>query len=355
MDGQQDNDRMMEPARKAVAQMRLGWNLGNTFECHGGWFDNLRMETAWGNPITSRELIRLIASLGFGAIRVPVTWYPHMDETGRIDEDWLRRVRRIVRMTILEGMYCIIDSHHDAGNMRSYGGGWIQADRNNYMANRDRAAYMWEQIAEYFAEESDRLLFEGFSGIMNADCEWEMPSEEELEAVNDWNQLFVDTVRATGGVNATRNLIVNPYAAGTSDYILRGFRIPTDPAEGHLIVGLQSYIPLGFTSRAATWARQTDEFDCLCEEELERMFNTIDREFEERPIPIILGEFGSMDRADNTKERAKYVAFVVSLARMRGIPCFCWDDGKKFELLSRTDAKVRYPEIVQAMTTSAGV
>ena len=351
---EQDNGRMTEPARKAVAQMKLGWNLGNKFDCHGSWFDHGRIETAWGNPLTSRELIRLIASLGFGAIRVPVTWYPHMDESGHIDEDWLRRVRRIVRMAGAEGLYCIINSHHDAGDMRSYGGGWIQADRNNYMANRDRATYMWEQIAEYFAEESDKLIFEGFSDILNPDCEWDMPSAEELEVVNEWNQLFVDTVRATGGANATRNLIVNTYAGGTNEYILSAFRIPKDSTEGHLIAGIHSYAPLGFTSRAATWARQTDEFDCLCEEELERVFETVDRVFESNDIPIVLAEFGAMERS-NTKERAKYVALVVSLARIRGIPCFYWDDGKKYDILSRSDATVRYPELVQAMRTAAGV
>lgn len=351
---EQDNSRMTESARTAVSQMKLGWNLGNTFDCHGSWFDHGRIETAWGNPLTSRELIRLIASLGFGAIRVPVTWYPHMDESGHIDEDWLRRVRRVVKMTIAEGMYCIIDSHHDAGDMRSYGGGWIMADRNNYMANRDRVAYMWEQIAEYFPEESDKLIFEGFSEILNPDGEWDMPSEEEIEVVNEWNQLFVDTVRATGGANATRNLIVNPYAAGAGDYILRGFLIPKDTAEGHLIAGVHSYAPLGFTSRAATWARQTDEFDFICEEEVERLFNTIDREFESRNVPVILGEYGAMERS-NTKERARYVSMVVSLGRARGIPCFYWDDGKKYELLARNEVKVRYPEILQAMRTAAGV
>ena len=354
MDGQEDNGRTTVPAKTAVAQIKLGWNLGNTFECHGNWFDKLRIETAWGNPITSRELIKLVASLGFGAIRVPVTWYPHMDEKGHIDEDWLRRIRRIVRMTVAEGMYCIINCHHDTGNMRSYGGGWIQANRNNYMANRDRVTYMWEQIAEYFSEESERLILEGFNEILNQDCEWDMPSEEEIEVANDWNQLFVDTVRSTGGANATRNLIVNTYAAGANDYILRGFRIPVDSAEGHLIAGIHSYVPFGFTSRAATWARQTDVFDCLCEEELERLFSTIDREFEGRDVPILLGEFGAMDRS-NTKERARYVSLVVSLARLRGIPCFYWDEGRNYAILSREDAKVCCPEIVQAMVKAAGL
>ena len=343
-----------ESARSAVAHMKLGWNLGNTFDCHGRWFENFRIETSWGNPITSKELISLVAGFGFDAIRVPVTWYPHMDEKGVIEEDWLRRVRRVVRMTLGEGMYCIINCHHDTGDMRSYGGGWIRADRENYMTNRDRAAYMWEQIAEYFANESDKLVLEGFNEILNEDCEWDMPSAEESEVVNEWNQLFVDTVRATGGPNATRNLIVSPYAAGANDYTLRGFQVPKDSAEGHLIAGVHSYAPLGFTSRAATWARQTIEFDCLCEEELERLFDTIDRGFEGTDIPVVLSEFGAMDR-DNTPERAKYVSLVVSLARMRGIPCFYWDDGTKYEVLSRGDASVRHPEIVRAMTRAAGI
>ena len=354
MEIQQDNNIGMESARSAVEKMKLGWNLGNTFECHGSWFDNLRIETAWGNPIPTRELVKAVAEQGFSVIRVPVTWYPHMDESGRIDEDWLKRIRRIVKMTLAEGMYCIVNSHHDAGSMRSYGGGWIQADRNNYMANRDRAAYMWEQIAEYFSEESDRLIFESFSEMLNPDCEWDVPSEEELEVANEWNQLFVDTVRATGGANAERNLIVSPYAGGISDYLLGGFVIPKDSSEGHLIAGVHSYAPMGFTSRAVTWARQTETFDFLCEEEVERLFTTIDRRFEETDIPIILSEFGAMDRS-NTKERARYAAKVVSLGRERGITCIYWDEGKKYNIFSRSDGTVRYPEILRAMTDAAGL
>ena len=140
-------------AKKAAEMLGLGWNLGNSYDCHGTWFDNVRMETAWGNPIVTRDLIHFVAQTGFSTVRVPVTWYMHMDENGVIAEDWLKRVRRTVRMILAEGMCCILDCKHDCGAMVSYGGGWIQATRENFTKNRERVQRMITQIASCFAEE----------------------------------------------------------------------------------------------------------------------------------------------------------------------------------------------------------
>lgn len=338
-------------AKKAAEMLGLGWNLGNSYDCHGTWFDNVRMETAWGNPIVTRDLIHFVAQTGFSTVRVPVTWYMHMDENGVIAEDWIKRVRRTVRMILAEGMCCILDCKHDCGAMVSYGGGWIQATRENFTKNRERVQRMITQIASCFAEEPQTLLFEGLSECMNAECEQFMPSQEETEVVNDWNQLFVDTVRGTGGNNAVRNLIVTPYASGATPYLLSGFRVPKDTAEKRLLLGVHLYVPLGFTSRAATWARQTDEFDCLCEEELERAFDDIVSGAEPFGLPVVITEFGAMDRS-NTPERARYCGCVVDFAHSRGIPCMYWDDGKGYEVIRRAEREVRFPGIVAAMMTA---
>ena len=275
----------------------------------------------------------------------------HMDGNGVIAEEWLKRVRRTVRMILAEGMYCILDYKHDCGAMVSYGGGWIRATRENFAKNRERVHRMITQVAACFAEEPHTLLFEGFSELMNAECEQFMPSQEETGVVNDWNQLFVDAVRATGGNNATRNLIVTPYNSGATPYLLSGFSVPKDTAENRLLLGIHLYVPLGFTSRAATWARQTDEFDCLCEEELERAFDDIVSGAEPFGLPVVITEFGAMDRS-NTPERARYCGCVVSLAHARGIPCMYWDDGKGYEVIRRAKREVRFPGIVAAMMTA---
>jgi len=346
----------MEPEQtkqgaEAAAGMMLGWNLGNSYDCHGRGFDRVRTETSWGNPVVTRDFIRLVAKTGFSAIRIPVTWYPHMNRDGEIDGEWLKRVRRVVRMSLAEGLYCILSCKHDCGGMHTYGGGWICATRDNFNRNREKVRNLWSQVATYFSQESDLLLFEGFSDILNEQYEREMPSAEEMEVANDWNQLFVDTVRQTGGLNAGRNLIVTPYAAGTSAYLLSGFRVPEDSARGHLLAGIHLYTPLGFTSRAVTGARQTDEFDCLCEEELERAFMTIDESLLALGLPVVITEFGAMERS-NSAERARYCGTVTALARVRGIPCLYWDDGVGYSILRRAETTVRYPEIISAMLSS---
>ena len=339
-------------AKEIAAQLGIGWNLGNSYDCHGTWFDNVRMETAWENPIVTRDFVRFVAQSGFRTVRIPVTWYMHMDESGTIAEDWLRRVRRAVRMVLTEGMYCILDCKHDCGHMISYGGGWVNATRENFSKNESRVRSMWTQIAEYFKDEPQELLFEGFSECMNAECEWFMPSAEEMEVVNDWNDLFIAAVRATGGNNAERCLIVTPYASGATPYLLSGFRLPEDTAKDRLLLGVHLYVPLGFTMRTATWTRQTDEFDCLCEEEMERAFVDIDSGTEELGIPVVITEFGAMDRA-NAPERARYAGTLVALAGKRGIPCLYWDNGKNYCLLKRAEREVAYPGGLAAMMTSA--
>ena len=342
-----------ESAAAAVASMRVGWNLGNTYECHGKWFDNVRTETSWGNPITSRDLIRYLAKSGFSAVRVPVTWYNHVDSDGTVSDEWLRRVRRVVRMVLAEGMYCIIDSHHDVGAMDNYGGSLFRAERANYEEKKALAADRFRQIAEYFREESERLIFEGFNEVLDDEFEWTMPSADEMDVVNYWNQLFVEAVRATGGNNATRNLLLNPYAAGSSEYILSGFRVPKDTTEGHLILGLHTYAPDGFTSRAATWARQTDEFDCLGEEEVERVFLTIGRAKEEIGLPAIVSDFGAMNR-NNPIDRARHAEVVAAHSHALGIPCFYWDDGSQYAIIDRNAVKALDPLLLSAMMRAGG-
>ncbi len=341
-----------ETAAEAVAKMKIGWNLGNTFDCHGSWFDQNLMETAWGNPYTTTELIHYIHSLGFEAIRMPVTWYPHMDERNNLDFMWMRRVKKVVGMILKEGMYCIVNCHHDTGEMQNYGGGWIQADIDNFKKNRNRVEQMWTQIAELFRDESDKLLLEGFNEMLNPANQWNTPTGEELNAVNDWNRLFVETVRKTGGANRNRNLILNTYAGGLQTHLLQAFQPPKDIVEGHLIMGIHCYDPWGFTTRNAVWTRQTDLFDDACEQELQRLFDQLKINALSKKIPVIIGEFASMDK-NNEQERAKHADFMVTEAGKLGIPCFYWDDGKMYRIVDRLNLSPVTPELVKTMISAA--
>ena len=105
-----------ETATNAVKNMGLGWNLGNTLDANSGSAQGLESETYWGQPVTKPELMKMMKEAGFSAIRVPVTWYNHMDANGKVDEAWMKRVHEIVDYVINQGLYCIVNVHHDTSN-----------------------------------------------------------------------------------------------------------------------------------------------------------------------------------------------------------------------------------------------
>ncbi|MDE6371719.1 MAG: glycoside hydrolase family 5 protein, partial [Duncaniella sp.] len=175
-----------ETAAQAVANMRLGWNLGNTLDSNSGDLENMWIErwterkpsdyeTAWGQPVTKPELFKMFKDAGFNAIRVPVTWYPHMeakfdtdlkwdpasDPIGtKIQDEWMKRVHEVVDYVISQDMYCIINIHHDTGAATT---GWLVADEKEYAAQKERFEAIWTQIAEEFKDYGEHLLFEGYN------------------------------------------------------------------------------------------------------------------------------------------------------------------------------------------------
>ena len=146
-----------EDAQQTADNIRVGWNLGNTLESNGEWIGLYsdgkpeNYETAWGNPVTTPELIAAVKAAGFNAVRVPVTWCEHIDENGNIDSEWMSRVQQVVDYVIQQDMYCIINVHHDSG------GGWLRATPECYAESSDKFANIWENIATYFKEYDDRL------------------------------------------------------------------------------------------------------------------------------------------------------------------------------------------------------
>ena len=177
-----------ETATDAVKNMGLGWNLGNTLEAHAQsvldvadnnfWGQqDLNSETCWGQYVTKPELLKMMKDAGFGAIRVPVTWYNHMDKDGNVDAAWMARVKEVVDYVINQGLYCILNVHHDTG-ADSYKDGvltgyhWIKADADNYTANKSRYENLWTQIANEFKDYGQNLLFEGYNEMLDANSNW---------------------------------------------------------------------------------------------------------------------------------------------------------------------------------------
>ena len=343
-----------ENAAACVRSMGVGWNLGNTLDANSGGVDNMWIEafsnrttadyeTAWGQPVATRSLIHMFKEAGFGAIRVPVTWYPHIGTvavtvsnnkghwdmstwTGfDVDPAWMARVKEVVDYVIDEGMYCILNVHHDTGSAST---AWLRADRTVYEAVRERYCSLWTQIATEFESYGQSLVFESFNEMLDAKGTWNSSSKEAHDVINLYNADFVATVRATGGNNAHRNLILNTYAASSTKEALAAFRLPEDSAEDHLMAEVHSYSPYRF-------AFDTDNpqtvFDAACEKEVKGIIETLNTSLVGKGIPCVLGEYGADTSKREETELAKQAKCYVSAATKYNIPCFYWmalSDGK---------------------------
>ena len=303
-----------EAAREAADRFGPGFNLGNTLDATSynigqeqagtvGWIVQWgrkdadgqvypdAWETAWGQPETDQAIADYIISLGFNVIRVPVTWAEHMDGENRIDERWMARVKETVDYFYGRGVYVIVNMHHDGG-----ADGWSEATEEAFQTYGDRFAAGWTQIAEAFEGYDERLLFESMNEVLDGNNNWNAPSPEAARWINAWNQLFVDTVRATGGNNAHRNLILMTYSGGGSQQNFSLFRLPEDPGQtmNHLMITVHNYDPQSFTWTNATWTKMTARWN---EEAhgglLKREFELYQKYADEFGVPVVLGEYNA--------------------------------------------------------------
>ena len=359
MIGMQAQAQEFESANDAVKNMGVGWNLGNTLEANKqsvtDFYDptywgqqGLESETCWGQPETTREFIKMMKAAGFTAIRVPVTWYNHMNANYEVDGKWMLRVKEVVDYVIDEGLYCIINVHHDTGadsfddNGKLTGYHWIKADADNFTQNGVIYQALWGQIALSFKDYGEKLLFEGYNEMLDANSCWNYPTWSanaeydetaamaSYKAINDYAQSFVDIVRATGGNNATRNLIVNTYAA-SSGGIWGNNKHPQEPLEqmelpvdastnattNHLIFEVHSYPNI-----ANGLANAKKGVDTTIES-----LNTI---LKAKGAPVIIGEWGTSnvdngsDYIDRRESMIEFCDYFVKQCKANDIATFYW-------------------------------
>lgn len=341
-----------ESAESAVASITAGWNLGNALDSCGDWIAKYtdgkpdKYETAWGNPVTKKSVITAIKKAGFNAVRVPVTWDAHIDSKGNIDSEWLARVKEVVDYVISQDMYCILNVHHDAGS-----DGWLEASESAYEKNKTRFAGLWKNIATEFKSYDDKLIFEGFNEMLDKNNSWTSSKDSgAYTAINNYNQLFVDTVRKTGGNNKTRNLMVQPYSGDGSENQLKKFKLPEDTVSGHLIVQVHNYDPQGFTSSTATWTTMTDKWGTDSEKKnVDTYFARLKKYSDSLGAPFVVGEFGA-EYKKNDSERVEYASCFVTTAAKYGVKCFWWDTGE-MALINRNTGKITHSEVVKALTS----
>jgi len=296
-----------EDAATAVYNMKAGFNLGWCFDAttydwkkdgtsergsfaSKNWYNENNVyifETAWGMPYTTPELFTYLKEQGFNAVRIPITWAEHMSSTGYVDNVFMKRVHEVVDYVLDSGMYCIINSQND---------NWICANDFVYEKYNQRFAGLWKQIANEFKNYDERLLFAGMNEVVD-EVDSRVPLIDAYKVVNKWNQLFIDTVRATGGNNAKRNLIISPKGSIGSERNTEFLNLITDSVENHLIVEVHNYNPPEFcldedytTEITSVW----DSYDY--QYLLERDFATYSRWQARLGLPIIISEYGAVPK-----------------------------------------------------------
>lgn len=323
-----------------VADMKIGWNLGNTLDATGGM--GIMSETAWGNPKTRQEMIDKILEAGFNVIRIPVTWDGHFGAAPeyKIHDIWMARVKEVVDYAYSKGAYVILNTHHEE---------WYMPTEENKVANGEQLVALWTQIAEYFKEYDEHLIFEGLNEprLRGTNKEWTGDAAAS-EVINYWEQLFVDAVRATGGNNTLRHLMITGYAASSSRDNLAKIVLPEDDK---LIVSVHAYNPYNFALNTKGTDKWTAEKDGSELTNFAKMLNEL---FVSKGIPVIIGEFGAVNK-DNIEARVEWASYYVSAAKEYGIPCIWWDnnafsgEGENFGMLDRRDLEFPYPELLNAM------
>lgn len=323
-------------AEEALKEMKIGWNLGNTFDAPEG-------ETSWGQPFTTSEMIEKVHELGFNTIRIPVSWHQHMTPAPEytIDESWLNRVKTVVDYALELDMYVIINSHHD---------------NDQYMPtpeNREQAvAYLsavWSQVAAYFADADHHLIFQTMNEprVTGTSYEWsiDMKNESCMESVaivSELNQAAVDAIRATGGRNADRFIIVSPYAATPMATMVEEFRLPEDTVENKLIVSVHAYTPYNLCLNT-----NSPEADYLPSHihEITSFMKSVNYRYVRNGIPVIIDEMGIIDKKNPEARRAWAEAYVAA-AREYGMVCCWWDNGamntsgENFGILNRRKLEI---------------
>lgn len=299
-----------------IKEMGAGWNLGNTMDGHTGFTPG---ETIWQNTITTKELIKSVHDMGFNTIRVPVTWGTMIDDDNdyAINEKWISRVQDIVDYAIEQDMYVIINIHHDGAEQT----GWLRIATDDKEALYDKFGGVWKNIAERFKDYDEHLIFEAMNEVRGT----EMNLAEENAVIMDLNQIFVDTVRATGSNNAKRWLTV----CGKFNYIdslvntSGGFELPDDSVENRIILSVHCYTPWDFCGQEgmSTTTYTGDKLKKSNESELSRL-----EQFTSQGIPVIVGEYGCINK-DNPEERAFFLEGMNRIFSKYNLVGVYWDQG----------------------------
>ena len=327
-----------------VAEMKTGWNLGNTFDSFGT--SGVEAETYWGNPKTTKEMIDAVNEKGFDCIRIPVTWADHLGAAPdyTIDEAWFDRVEEVVNYALDDNMYVIINSHHEEE--------WRIPDDAHIDAVDEEVKAIWVQIANRFEKYGDHLIFEGLNEprVKGGTNEWSGGTGEGRKCLDRLNQTFVDAVRSTGGNNEKRLVLITSFASSHVIPTIGSMKIPEDD---HLAVSIHAYTPYDFTYSAS--GNSYDTWDGSHKGDIAGVMQDLQRIFGVKGIPVLLTEYGAEDKNGNSQEVCNWVTEYLTRAKKAGIPCFWWDNGlfesgnEHFAIFNRNDCSWYREDVADAI------
>lgn len=339
--------------------MGNGINLGNTMEaCNNNTGhvtdDTTYYETMWGCPVTTQEMISAMKAAGFNTLRLPVAWMTNATDLATkgdytISEEYFNRVEEIMNYCFNEGMYVVLNDHWD--------GGWYGMFGSEDESTRELAmeAYksMWTQISNRYAEYSDYLIFEGANEEIGARFDENSPiycsdstdsylsEDETFELANEINQVFVDTVRATGGNNAERFLLIPGYGTEITRTIDDRFVMPTDTAKNKLLISVHYYEPSGFCifESISNWGTKAHYTTMI--ENLDKM-----GQFVADGYGVVIGECGAIVIVDNElKEGAlDWTEFFLDNCDSWGYCPILWDTNSAFD---RKNGEFKFDDLAQ--------
>lgn len=374
-----------------VEAMGAGWNLGNQLEAN---MNGIPQEDAWTGVKITERLIRTVKTKGFKSIRIPVSYLSKIGAAPNytINKTWLNRVQEVVDWAIKYKLYVVMNVHGDGYSTVT--GGWLlPGSKTNQDVIKPKYEAVWKQIADRFKDYDQYLIFESMNEVGAEITEMKdgdaktTAIAEAYENINAYNQIFVDTVRQSGGNNDKRWLLVPgmntniDYTAG--DY---GFQIPQDThlsaevpeGQKRLMVSVHYYDPWAFCGqedyKTTQWGEDADQYKRASygqEDDMQKQFAKLKNSFTSKGYPVVIGEYGSIDKTkkndsglqkygepdpDNNKFRAYYAKTLCTYAIRNGCVPVYWDNGWNgdlgFGLIDRTTYEVTQPEILNAIISA---
>lgn len=304
------------PAFEMNARLGRGINMGNAFEAPS--------ETAWSNP-WQPDYFRRMAELGFSHVRIPIRWEPAARSMATppytIQESFMDRIKEVVDNALENKLHPIINMHHHEELFA------------NPDQQKERFLAQWSQIASFFKDYPDSLLFE--------------PLNEPHGAITPakWNEFFAEALSRIRETNPDRIVV-----AGTADWgglsALSQLELPDDD---RLILTIHYYQPFTFTHQGAEWVDNSDPWLGTKWHDTEAERETIKGEFayainysKTHNIPIHIGEFGAYNKAD-MDSRVRWTTFLSRWFEEEGFSWAYWEFSAGFGIYNRSTQQYLMP------------